>query len=69
MKHPPEPICPLVPPELMEEAAKAELRKDAALERLQRLAEEAPPHQQDAFERALIGVIDADKAMRKARKR
>ena len=67
---PNEPICQTIPPALLREAENAENRKDAALDRLQRLAEEAPPlPAPDAFERALMGVIDADRAMQEARKR
>lgn len=68
MTNPVDIVCQIIPPELLEEAARAEERKNAALERLQQLAEEAPPHQHDAFERALMGVIDADKALQEAKK-
>lgn len=60
----PEP-CDPVPPEVKEMAVVAEQRKDAALVRLQRLADGAP--EPDAFDRAMRAVIDADKAYQKSK--
>ena len=62
-----EPAC-LVPPEIKEAAILAEQRKDAALDRLQKLVGATPPHQRDAFESALRSLIDADRALQEARK-
>jgi hypothetical protein len=57
----PVPPCPQIPPELQQQAADAEQRKDRALERLTEKLAEAPTHVRDDFEQAMVDLIDADK--------
>ncbi len=58
-----------IPHEVREQAEAAEARKDASLDRLKALLDEAIGQEPDAYMNALGGLIDAHKAVEEAKRR